>query len=210
MREVPVAVSRLLDSLLTGIRTALGDNFVGAYVCGSLALGNFDPETSDIDVLIVTERRVSDADIEALRPVHERVSPATNVSGRPYEAYYVDRQTIRRFEPGQQHLKAAADEPFYLIPHRQAWVFERWAVREHGIVLAGPEPKTLIDPVSADDLRSAAASDLATRLRNWSSGAWPMEEIMQFAAQLHEVETVCRALYTIGAGKMISKRAAVT
>jgi len=57
--RVPHEVASLLDESLPKIREALTNNFVGAYLTGSLALGCFDPKTSDVDILVVTERPVS-------------------------------------------------------------------------------------------------------------------------------------------------------
>jgi hypothetical protein len=37
-------------------------------------------------------------------------------------------------------------------------VIHRHVVREHGVALAGPDPRTLIDPVDARDLRAAVVS----------------------------------------------------
>jgi predicted nucleotidyltransferase len=36
----------------------LGSNLVGVYLHGSLAMGCFNPHASDIDVLVITQRRV--------------------------------------------------------------------------------------------------------------------------------------------------------
>ena len=43
----PSDVSALIEALLDGVRSALGDNLVGFYLRGSLALGGFNPETSE-------------------------------------------------------------------------------------------------------------------------------------------------------------------
>ncbi len=69
----PAEVAPLVEALLDGAREALGENFVGFYLCGSLALGGFDPETSDVDVVVVTGRDVSDAEFAALKALHESV-----------------------------------------------------------------------------------------------------------------------------------------
>jgi hypothetical protein len=46
-------------------------------------------------------------------------------------------------------------------------VLERWAVRERAVTLLGPDPKTLIDPVSRREIREAAAGELRRRLQRW-------------------------------------------
>ena len=47
-------VNSVLGLLLANLRDTLGDYFVGLYLHGSLAGGDFDPGHSDIDFLVVT------------------------------------------------------------------------------------------------------------------------------------------------------------
>jgi predicted nucleotidyltransferase len=205
----PAAVAPLVDALLDGVSEALGDNFVGFYLCGSLALGGFDPDTSDVDVLVVTGRPVSDAEFAALKALHEALPAEGNDFSLDYDVYYVDRETIRRFAEGQRHVKVGTGEPFSWRQNRANWALERWIVRERGVTVAGPDPKSLIDPVSPDDLRSAASAELRARLQNWTDGSWPREELAHLGTQAFEIETVCRALLTVESGEVSSKRVAV-
>lgn len=45
-----------LEELTAGLRAILADDLVGVYLHGSLALGCFNPQRSDIDVIAVTRR----------------------------------------------------------------------------------------------------------------------------------------------------------
>jgi hypothetical protein len=205
----PAEVAPLIEALLDGVRDALGDNFVGFYLCGSLALGGFDPETSDVDVLVVTGRPVSEAEFAALKALHKRLPAAGNEFSLDYDVYYIDRGTIRRFAEGQKHVKVGTAEPFSWRQNRPNWALERWTVRERGVTVAGPDPKTLIDPVSPADLRDAARAELRARLQHWTDGSWPREELAHLGAQAFEIETVCRASFTVERGEVASKRTAV-
>ena len=205
----PAEVAGLIEALLDGVRDALGDNFVGAYLCGSLALGGFDPETSDVDVVVVTGEPVSDAEFAALKALHERLSPEGNDFSLDYDVYYIDRETIRRSAEGQRHVKVGTGEPLSWRQSRPNWVLERWTVREYGVVVMGPDPKTLIESIMADDLRAAAGAELRARLKHWTDGSWPREELAHVGTQAFEVETVCRALFTVDAGVVSTKREAV-
>jgi len=202
----PTDVSSLVDALLTGVRAALGDNFTGLYLRGSLALGGFDPETSDVDILVVTEQLVSEPEFETLAELHRRIPPGENWHRLRYEVSYIDRASIRRFEPGQRtHPSIGSDLPFGRWEHRSNWVFERWTVRERGVVVDGPDPRTLIDPISPTAIRAAIREELPERLKCWSDGSWPAEEMVHRAAQVFEIETICRALQTIETGSMMTK-----
>ena len=204
-------VSALIEDLLAGVREALGDNLLGFYLRGSLALGDFDPETSDVDILVVTWLPVSEAEFERLAALHARVPPAkANEYRRRYEVSYIDRASIKRFGPGERrHPRCADDAPFGWAGHRPNWVLERWTVREQGVTLLGPDPKTLIDPIDAEEIREAVRDELRERLRHWTDGSWPREDMLHRGAQAFEVETVCRALYTLATGELPTKPQAV-
>ena len=203
--NLPGEVQPLIDALVPAIRDALADNLVGVYLTGSLALGGFDPKTSDIDVLVVTERPASDAEFAVLAAVHDRLPPVRNDFAQEYEVYYVDRGPILRWAPRQRHLRAEPDAALHWESQRANFVIERWVVRERGVTLFGPDPKTLIDPVSPEEMREAARSEINIRIDDWAGGQPLPGWLGHRGAQGFEVETVCRALYTIATGELCSK-----
>jgi len=144
-----------------------------------------------------------------LKAVHERIPLESDGTRPEYEAYYIDRETIRRFAPRQRHVKAEPGYGLFRTEHRPSWVIERWTVREHGITLGGPDPKELIDPVSANELREAALGELQQRLANWEAGIWPLSDLVHRGSQGFEIETACRVLLTIETGDIASKRDAL-
>lgn len=52
----PDTVRDQVEGLVRAAREFLGENLAGIYLHGSLALGCFNPERSDVDILVVTER----------------------------------------------------------------------------------------------------------------------------------------------------------
>ena len=50
---VPKEVTRYLDAVTARVRDIFGDHIVGVYTTGSLALGDYRPGRSDIDVMAV-------------------------------------------------------------------------------------------------------------------------------------------------------------
>lgn len=206
----PAEVAPLVDALLAGVRDALGDNLLGFYLRGSLALGDFNPDTSDVDLLVVTERPVSGAEFEALAALHARIPARENQYGRQYEVSYVDRPSLKRFAPGERrHPTVGSDWPFVRAEHRDNFILERWMVREHGVALVGPDPKTLIDPISAGELRAAVSGELRSRMEHWAGGDEPPDWLDARYYQAFEIETICRALYTLEFGTLPTKPQAV-
>ena len=204
-----VCCSELIEALLDRVQAVLDDNLVGFYLRGSLALGGFNKKTSDVDVLVVTESPVSGSEFEALRQLHERIDARNNVFGRHYEVSYIDRASVRRFSQGETHPTVGADWAFCWGEHRDNFVLERWTVREHGVVVLGPCPKTLIDPITIGELQDAVVSELAARGDDWAADQKCPNWLRPKYYQAFEIETLCRALYTLELGKMPTKPEAV-
>ena len=52
--DCPTPIYNQVRDLLNGVRAILGNNLVGFYLHGSLAMGCFNPDRSDIDLLVVS------------------------------------------------------------------------------------------------------------------------------------------------------------
>ena len=82
----------------------------------------------------------------------------------------------------------------------------RWIVRESGVVLAGPAPIKLIDPISADDLRH----EVVSTMHNWAQEVFAKPELMNNRwYQPFAVVSYCRMLQTLQSGRIESKPVAV-
>src|SRR5262245_17627808 len=150
--NLPHKVTEILNIFLAGVQQALKDNLVGVYLRGSLALGDFNPETSDLDLLAVTEQPVDEAEFAALASLHARIATLPNPYANELAITYMDRIALRRFQPGLSHPTLGRGETLMRTEHHTNWLLERWAVRERGVTLLGPEPQTLIDPIAAEEL----------------------------------------------------------
>lgn len=196
-------VNALLRALLAGVRTALGEQLIGLYLYGSLALGDFDPASSDVDFVVVTQSDLPPDAVERLRATHD----ALGASGLPYanhlEGAYIPREALRRYDPAHAHHPTiGTDWAFQIGLLDDNWTLEYAILREHGVVVWGPPPATLIDPVSADELRAAVRSQLANV---WERRATDREWLRERAYQAFAILTLCRALYTLRHGVLASK-----
>ena len=73
------------------------------------------------------------------------------------------RTALRRFDPNDNlhpHLDRGNGETLHMMRHESDWIIQRHILRERGIVVTGPDPQTLIDPVSPDELRQAVVDVL--------------------------------------------------
>jgi hypothetical protein len=89
-----------------------------------------------------------------------------------------------------------------MLKHESDWVIQRYSLRERGITLAGPSPQSLIDPVSPNDLRQAVVDVLPL----WAKPI--LDDPLQIKNQGYQsfvVLSLCRMLYTLQYGTIISK-----
>jgi Domain of unknown function (DUF4111)/Nucleotidyltransferase domain len=197
------AVNTLLLMLLARVQTILREKLVGFYLYGSLSLGDFDPQSSDIDFLIVTTEDLSAKVLEELRDMHASIA----ASGLPYadrlEGSYIPRAALRRYDPhNASHPTIGVDWEFHVGQHGSNWVIERHIVREHGVIAWGPSPSTLIDPIPLRELRGAVCAMLRDF---WQAQLTESEWLRSRDYQAFAVLTMCRALYTLSQGAVVSK-----
>ena len=205
MRPTPYAdVNAILRELMASVQAILADRFVGMYLYGSLAAGDFSPETSDIDFLVVTDAEPAAEQVEALRQMHARIGAGRSKWALELEGSYIPRDALRRYDPRlAQHLHIdRGSASLHVVPHERDWVIQRHILREHGVVLAGPPIQALIDPIDPEQIRKAARELLEGW---WTQVAREGTRLRHTGYQAYAVLTMCRALYSLEHGTLVSK-----
>jgi len=64
-------INQLLSLLLSEMQRILGDRLIGLYLYGSLVWGDFDCDTSDIDLLAATASDIDEKEFSALKQIHD-------------------------------------------------------------------------------------------------------------------------------------------
>jgi predicted nucleotidyltransferase len=192
-----------LSLLLSDVQSVLGESFIGFYLHGSLAYGDFNPQTSDIDFLVITEDPLPTKTFLALKEIHARLFTSELAWSQKLEGAYIPKDDIRRHDPAHAPIPwLGMDGHFAFETLGSDWIIQRWILREKGIALAGPPLTGLIDPVSADDLREAVRGSL----REWWSPPFPSPERFRRGEYLvYAILTMCRSLFVIENGQVASK-----
>jgi len=201
-------VNEILNLLLTNVKEILGNQFIGMYLYGSLSSGDFNPETSDVDFLFVTADSLSDETISKLEVMHNQTWATSLKRTGKLEGAYVPRELIRRHDPNGAPCPTINEGKFYLDRPGSDWIIQRHVVREHGVIIEGPDPKTLIDFVTPDEIRESVMGVL----REWwfpmlDDPSWLRDHEVGYRS--FAVITMCRVLHALETGTISSKPKAI-
>jgi predicted nucleotidyltransferase len=198
-----IEINTVLQKLLADAQTILGEYFIGLYIHGSLAVGDFNPKRSDVDFLVVTKGNLPGELLPELASMHARLS----ASGLPWadklEGSYIPQASLRSHDPAHvDHPALRVDGSFAVDGHGYEWVIQRHVLRQHGVVLAGPPLQDLIDPIQPDELRQAAR---ATLEEWWAPMLEDPSRLRSREYQAYAALTMCRILYTLRYGAVVTK-----
>lgn len=199
-------LNAVLSKLVGCARSTLAENFCGAYLHGSFATGDADA-FSDVDWVVATHDELTHEQQAGLQAMHRRIYVLETPWAQHLEGSYAPKARLRRVERSRSpffYLDNGSDQLVWDRHCNSAVV--RWLLRERGLVLAGPEPRTLVDPVSASELRGEAAASVH------EYAAWAPQPTaagsMSRWKQPYLVLTFCRLLFTLSEGSVPSKREA--
>lgn len=179
-------VNNIVRDLCSRLQRILKDTLAGVYLYGSRVTDDFDHDISDIDLLVVTTTTIDQLALDRLRTMHAKIAAALTT-------FRSERSTTGMISPGEPlHFKGAGSD--YLIN----W----WTVREKGVALFGPDPSTLIEPISHDEFLQAVRD----QVRAWNHYITLAQHSRPF--QAYAILTLCRAMYAQSHGGQTSKRRA--
>jgi len=218
-------LNAVLAHLTNSVQAILSDNLVGLYLQGSFAVGDAD-EMSDCDFMVAIAHDLTAGDRAELQAMHAAIHDLPNEPWRHrLEGSYAPVDILRRQsdqprdppdEPrgpdwGDPSMSGAPPRfyPFVYLDHGAGVLVRsehdnsqvvRWSLREKGVVLVGPDPRTLIDPVTPEMLRTEvrATMDLALAL--------DLQPMSMKAWQSFWVGLYCRMLHTMATGQVWSKK----
>ena len=201
-------VNDVLNMLVWNVKKILGEQFVGMYLYGSLSSGDFDPETSDIDFLVVTADKLSASKIAELEEMHKQAWATSSKRALELEGSYVPKELIRRHDPHGAPCPTVNEGKFYVDQRGSDWIIQRHVVREYGVIVEGPDPKSLIAFVSPDEIRGSVLGVL----HEWwfpilEDPSWLREHGSKYHA--FAVITMCRVLHALEHGTVVSKPKAI-
>ncbi len=199
-------LNAVLRELISSMQTILGANFIGAYLQGSFAVGDFD-EHSDVDWIVATKDELSTPEVEALQVMHPRVRTLDNPWAQHLEGSYFPLDVLRDHTQAGRPLWYLDHGSYTLIRSDHCnTVLVRWVVRDCGVPLAGPDPATLVDPIPVRRLRQTILAticdwgqDILDNPARYNNRFYQAFIVLNYCRMLHDLRNGCPGSKLAGA-----------
>ncbi|MGD8457683.1 MAG: DUF4111 domain-containing protein, partial [Anaerolineales bacterium] len=198
-------LNHVLKVLVESVQQILMRKFIGAYLQGSFAMGDYD-EHSDVDWVMVIEDELTDEKVDALQAMHERVYSLESRWAQHLEGSYFPQEILRNQARCGEKLWYLDNGARSLIQSKHCnTLVVRQTLREYGVTLAGPLLTTLIDTIPVEALRK----EIMGVIEDWGDEILtnPYKYNNHFY-QTFIVLSYCRMLHDLKAGVLSSKHTA--
>lgn len=150
MSEIPTLVQKVLDDYIALVNDRLPNTLEEVYLQGSIALGAYVENSSDIDFIVITNRRLLEADAVVLTEIHSKI--ASQYKHPELDGVYVVRGDIGRLNLDDDHYlnynsgKLSCSSNFDPI----IW----WILKMKGLKVVGTEQPTFEFDIHSQHLLS--------------------------------------------------------
>jgi predicted nucleotidyltransferase len=196
----PESLKKRVEEILGVFRRTLDSNLTGFYLHGSLAMGCFNPEASDIDLLAVVNQKLT---VPHKQAIINYLTGIDTGKASP-EMSIVTEESLKNIvypSPFELHYSSAFREVYASGSFN--WEEQRldtdlaahyMSVRERGVCLYGQPAREAIPEIPAEIFIASLVQDLN----------WLRQEISRISFR-HIVLNPCRAIAFISEGKFMSK-----
>ena len=188
-------LNTVLDELVDSVRTVLDEKLIGAYLQGSFAVGDFD-QNSDVDFIIAIADELSAAQVRELQVMHDRIYSLPCPWAQHLEGSYFPVDVLRSASKTGGDLWYLDHGARSLIrsDHCNTLVV-RSTVRDFGVALYGPDPASLVDPVSVEILRREIyntmhewGNEILSNPEKFSNRFYQGYLVLNYSRMLHDLE----------------------
>lgn len=197
---LPEEVKQLMKQYIVELKEIFsGEKLVGVYVYGSIALGAFHIETSDVDFVTVISDSVNEAEKQQIIELHKKLSK--NTLGKRMDGMYIPLTDLGKYNHEMDEYVYCADGKAD-IGHWDINAVTWWTLKNQGITVIGKEADELPFQIKWDDVVNTMKYNVE---HYWSEKAkrpylFFIEEWVESA-----VVTMGRILYTLEHKTIVSK-----
>lgn len=197
-------INKVLDSFAKGVVSIFTNDLIGLYLTGSLSFGNFNPGSSDIDLVVILKKSVSADKLKQVKKLHQQVEKQNKKWVKRIECSYLLVDLLQYILPPKTPRPYYGEGILYpKAPYGNEWLINNYLLYNHGIALLGPDFKKLIKPIDISDVKKACIRDL---FKEWKPKITDPNYLDNSHYQSYVVLNLCRILYTVMCNSLSSKK----
>lgn len=197
-------VNEVLFKIVNGIKDILDENLIGLYLFGSLTYGDFDPDSSDIDLLALVNKPLNQHELELIKQLHAEIGEYYQKWKDRLECSYMPIDMLKNILPPKEPRRYYNNGIFYdKAPYGNEWIINNYLLYKYGIPLIGPNFKELTNPIDIIEVQKACIGDL---FQEWEPKTRDLEWLDNSHSRSYLVMNLCRILYTVISGKTGTKK----
>lgn len=198
-------INKILFDISCRIKNVLHENLVGFYLFGSLSYGDFNPDSSDIDVVAILNKPLTKQKIQLIKQLHKEMKEKYPKWSDRLECSYTPSDMLKNVFPPKEPRPYFGGGVFYdEAPYGNEWIINNYLLYQHSIALIGCDFKTLITQIDILDVQKACVRDL---FQEWEPKITDLEWLDNSHYQSYLVLNLCRILYTVMEGIAGTKKA---
>jgi len=197
-------INEILSFISESIKTILGKNLIGVYLFGSLAYGDFNPDSSDIDLVTIINNPLNHHELELIKQLHEQIRTHDKKWSNRLECSYTPIEMLKNILPPKEPRPYYGEGIFYdEAPYGNEWIINNYLLYEYAFPLIGPDFKELIKPIDIIEVQKACIRDL---FQEWEPKITDFNWLDNSHYQSYLVINLCRILYTVMCAAISTKK----
>jgi len=199
-------INEILYSFVDGVLKILTENLCGIYLTGSLSYGDFNENSSDIDLTVILRKAASPNELDQIRKFHIQLENQFKKWANRLECTYTPIEMLKYILPPLEPRPWYCGFENYLYekaPYGNEWIINNYLLYQSAIPLIGLDFKELMAPIDIVEVQKACIRDLFVE---WEPKILHPSYLSDSHNQSYLILNLCRILYTVLHGSTGSKK----
>lgn len=197
-------INEILFNFCDGIKKIIDQHLTGVYLFGSLSYGDFNPDSSDIDLVVILKKQLDRNNLAQIKLLHKNIGEQYPKWRDRLECSYMPIGMLKNILPPNEPRPYFGGGAFYdEAPYGNEWIINNYLLYQHGITLMGNDFKKLSAPIDIVEVQKACIRDL---FQEWEPKITDFEWLDNSHYQAYLVLNLCRILYTVMEGAAGTKK----
>ena len=196
-------INKIIVSLSQGISKIFNKDLVGIYLFGSLSYGDFNQESSDIDMVTILKNPTTELELEKIKELHKQIEELYPDWAKRIENSYTPQSMLSSVLPPGARPYYGEGVFYSQAQYGNEWIINLYLLYNFGITIAGTEFRDLVHSIDVKDVQKACVQDL---FKEWEPKLRNPEWLDNSHYQSYLVMNLCRILNTVMNATVLSKK----